>query len=101
MNFLIIWFNDSVNKYIFFRRKSSRVIIRDAVEVRLRMLIPYIGQWPQVHSLKIILFSVLENCRLILLLQWSSSNMDTAPVMTSLTIEGLMALLNLTSVLLS
>lgn len=30
------------------RRKSSRVIIRDAVEVRLRMLIPYIEQWPQV-----------------------------------------------------
>ena len=34
---------------IFFRRKSSRVIIRDALEVRLRMLIPYIGQWPQVY----------------------------------------------------
>ena len=34
---------------IFFRRKSSRMIIRDAVEVRLRMLIPYIGQWPQVY----------------------------------------------------
>ena len=24
------------------------MIIRDAVEIRLRMLIPYIDQWPQV-----------------------------------------------------
>jgi len=35
-------------------RKSSRMIIRDAVEVRLRMLIPYIGQWPQAMGLMLL-----------------------------------------------
>ncbi|KAK2553104.1 Ubiquinone biosynthesis protein COQ9-A [Acropora cervicornis] len=35
-------------------RKSSRVIIRDAVEVRLRMLIPYIEQWPQAMGLMLL-----------------------------------------------
>jgi len=30
------------------------VIIRDAVEVRLRMLIPYIGQWPQAMGLMLL-----------------------------------------------
>ena len=36
-----------------FSGKSSRMIIRDALEVRLRMLIPYIDLWPQVRVLSI------------------------------------------------
>lgn len=31
----------------FFRQKSVKLFIYDAVEVRLRMIIPYIDKWPQ------------------------------------------------------
>ncbi|XP_068724328.1 ubiquinone biosynthesis protein COQ9-B, mitochondrial-like [Montipora capricornis] len=44
-------------------RKSSRVIIRDAVEVRLRMLIPYIGQWPQAMGLMLLPYNAPDSAK--------------------------------------
>jgi len=34
--------------FIFDRKKSTELFIRDALETRLRMLIPYLSKWPQV-----------------------------------------------------
>lgn len=35
------------------RKKSTEVFIRDALETRLRMLIPYLSKWPQVNTCSI------------------------------------------------
>ena len=32
------------------RKKSTDLFIRDALETRLRMLVPYLPQWPQVNN---------------------------------------------------
>lgn len=33
--------------FIAFRQKSIKLFVYDAVETRLRMIIPYIDKWPQ------------------------------------------------------
>ena len=36
---------------LLYRRRKSTAFIRDALEARLRMIIPFVEQWPQAMAL--------------------------------------------------
>ena len=41
---------DTLFSFLSSRKKKTDKFLRDAVETRLRMLIPYIQHWPRVHG---------------------------------------------------
>jgi hypothetical protein len=40
-------------EFVHFRKLKTGPFIHDAIESRLRMIIPYIDKWPQVRNISI------------------------------------------------
>ncbi|KAM3918233.1 ubiquinone biosynthesis protein COQ9, mitochondrial [Leptodactylus fuscus] len=47
------------------KKKPTAQFLRDAVEARLRMLIPYIGQWPQAMGILVLPYNIPSSLKLL------------------------------------